>query len=75
MTAAQWTAGNYLLRSGELGIESDTGKQKAGDGRKWNVTPYFTPTGYTGTFSIEDLSTTIHSLTFTNGVLTSYSVS
>lgn len=74
-TAAQWTAANYVLLDGELGIESDTGKQKAGDGRKWADTPYFTPTGYTGTLSIEDLSTAVHSLTFTNGVLTSYSVS
>ena len=40
MTAAQWTAGNYEMLSGELGIESDTGKQKAGNGNRWNNTDY-----------------------------------
>jgi hypothetical protein len=75
MTASQWTARNYVLRSGELGIESDTGKQKVGDGRKWADTPYFTPTGHTGLVSIEDANNAVHLLTFTNGILTAYAVS
>lgn len=75
MTASQWTAGNYTLRAGELGIETDTGKQKAGVGKTWADTSYFTPTGYTGTLTAVDESTNIGTLTFANGVLVSYVVS
>jgi hypothetical protein len=31
-TAAEWTSVNPILASGELGLESDTGKFKIGDG-------------------------------------------
>lgn len=72
MTAAQWTAGNYLLRKGELGIESDTGKQKAGEGKPWSSTSYFTPGGVTTQINIADDGGTLHVLTFTNGILTAY---
>lgn len=72
MTAAQWTARNYFLRSGELGIESDTGKQKAGDGRKWADTPYFTPTGATISFVVFDPDVNENrTLVFENGILIS----
>jgi len=39
-TAAQWTAGNFHLAQGELGIESDTGRKKVGVGKLWNSTDY-----------------------------------
>jgi len=31
-TASNWTSANTLLLAGEIGIESDTGKWKVGDG-------------------------------------------
>ena len=33
-TAADWTAGDYYLSVGELGVESDTGNLKIGVGDK-----------------------------------------
>lgn len=39
-TAAQWSAGNFHLAQGELGIESDTGRKKVGVGSLWNATDY-----------------------------------
>jgi len=53
-TAAQWTAANPVLAAGEVGIESDTRKQKFGDGTTaWNSLAYAggagTVTGVTGT--------------------------
>jgi len=53
-TAAQWTAANPTLAAGEVGIESDTKKQKFGDGTTaWNSLGYAggsgTVTGVTGT--------------------------
>jgi hypothetical protein len=40
-TAAQWTAANPTLAAGEVGIESDTKKQKFGDGTTaWNSLGY-----------------------------------
>jgi len=40
-TAAAWTAANPVLASGELGIETDTGKSKLGDGATtWSALPY-----------------------------------
>lgn len=71
-TAAQWAAANYVLLDGELGIESDTGKQKAGDGRKWADTPYFTPTGATISFVVFDPDVNENrTLVFENGILIS----
>lgn len=40
-TAARWTSINPTLQEGELGIETDTGKIKIGDGIKiWTELPY-----------------------------------
>lgn len=40
-TAAQWTAANPTLSSGEFGLETDTGKGKIGDGATaWNSLNY-----------------------------------
>lgn len=45
-TAAQWTAANTLLAQGEVGIETDTGKIKVGDGSTaWTSLAYFTGSG------------------------------
>lgn len=73
MTAAQWTARNYVLRTGELGIETDTGKQKAGEGKPWLSTSYFTPTGFTGQVTILDAAGE-HVFTFANGLLTGHEI-
>jgi len=40
-TAAAWAIANPLLRQGEPGAESDTGRMKVGDGVKlWSDLPY-----------------------------------
>jgi hypothetical protein len=40
-TAAQWTTANSILASGEIGVETDTGKHKVGDGSSaWNTLNY-----------------------------------
>jgi hypothetical protein len=40
-TAAEWAAANPVLAVGEPGVETDTGKQKFGDGvTAWNSRPY-----------------------------------
>ena len=40
-TAAEWTSANPVLAQGEPGIESDTGKQKFGNGTSaWSALPY-----------------------------------
>jgi hypothetical protein len=39
-TAADWTAGDYYLSVGELGVESDTGNFKVGVGDNWADTSY-----------------------------------
>ena len=51
-TAARWTANNPLMQSGEMGLETDTGLFKIGDGTLlWRALPYgglSGPTGPTG---------------------------
>jgi len=56
-SASQWTAANTLLAQGELGLETDTGKLKIGDGSTvWTSLSYYTAgsaavtsvNGYTG---------------------------
>jgi hypothetical protein len=45
-TAAQWTSANPTLAAGEVGIETDTRKQKFGDGTTaWNSLAYAGATG------------------------------
>lgn len=47
-TAAEWTAANPTLLSGELGLETDTRRTKIGDGiTEWNSLEY-EYTGATG---------------------------
>lgn len=46
--ASVWASVNPVLAQGELGLELDTGKQKAGDGvTEWNALPYL-PSGIPG---------------------------
>ena len=48
-TAAEWTARNTLLLPGEVGLETDTGKLKIGDGvGRWSVLPYLATQGPPG---------------------------
>ena len=52
-TALNWQTNNPVLLAGELGIETDTGKLKIGDGvSHWNDLNYFS--GSTGTVSKYD---------------------
>ncbi len=45
-TAANWTSANPILAQGELGLETDTLKVKAGDGSTaWNSASYLIDTG------------------------------
>ena len=40
-SAANWLKANPVLLAGEIGIETDTGKMKVGNGQaKWRVLPY-----------------------------------
>lgn len=40
-TAANWTAANPILSQGELGLETDTGSFKIGNGTDtWTALPY-----------------------------------
>jgi len=73
MTAALWTAGNYELSSGEFGIESDTGKQKVGVGKRWADTEYLPMgNGLTANVFIYD-NNGEHAITIVNGLITSWS--
>jgi len=47
-TAAQWTSADPVLLEGELGLETDTGRIKVGDGvANWNTTTYNVSSGST----------------------------
>ena len=49
-TAANWSAKNPVLREGEEGYETDTGRRKIGDGTSaWNEIPYTVDQTYTPT--------------------------
>ncbi|MBO00973.1 MAG: hypothetical protein CL438_09980, partial [Acidimicrobiaceae bacterium] len=53
-TAANWTSANPTLTQGELGLETDTGKLKAGDGSTaWTSLSYYT-LGTTGAAMYSD---------------------
>ena len=50
-TAAEWTSGNPTLATGEMGVETDTGKIKVGDGATaWTSLGYTVPN-----LDVEDL--------------------
>lgn len=49
-TAANWTAANPVLQSGEIGFETDTDRLKVGDGvRSWSLLPYVNATAFVAT--------------------------
>ena len=49
-TAANWTSANPILAVGELGLESDTGQYKIGNGvATWTARPYGGVDGADGT--------------------------
>jgi hypothetical protein len=61
-TAAEWTAANYHLLTGEVGVESDTGREKLGIGSQWSHTPYkpglfSVPAGITGATAVANIVT------------------
>lgn len=57
-TAAQWTTANRILAAGEIGVETDTGKIKVGDGTTpWATLDYLADEGggVTGPIGIGDV--------------------
>lgn len=45
-TAKNWSAGNFILLKDQIGVESDTGSYKIGDGlTTWNLLKYKTYNG------------------------------
>lgn len=60
--AAQWSAADYHLLSGEVGLETDTGREKLGTGLKWSQTPYTSKVvsataGITGATAVSNIVT------------------
>lgn len=71
-TAAQWTAANPVLAQGEPGIETDTGKQKFGNGTAaWSALAYASagPQGAAGAAGVAD-DTSVKNLINTPGSAT-----
>ena len=70
-TAAQWTAANPTLAAGEVGIETDTKKQKFGDGTTaWNSLAYAsggTITSVTGTSPVASSGGTTPAISLSAG--------
>jgi hypothetical protein len=59
-TAAQWTAANPVLLLGELGLETDTRRIKAGDGTtSWSSLLYYTGTADAGTLTGSTLAANV----------------
>lgn len=59
-TAADWTANDPVLHSGEIGVELDTGQIKVGDGATaWTVLDYIGATGGGGGVSWPDPPTVV----------------
>jgi len=51
-TAAEWTAADPTLAAGQVGVETDTGKFKFGNGSTaWSALGYFTPAAAAAVFS------------------------
>lgn len=74
-TATAWSDNNPILLLGEMGIESNTGKVKLGDGEtRWNSLDYFvTGAPYTSYFGgdgvILDANTNVLSVTLLYDVI------
>jgi hypothetical protein len=78
-TAAQWTSANPTLAAGEVGIETDTKKQKFGDGTTaWNSLGYVGGSGTVTNVSVvsaNGLAGTVANATTTPAITLSTSVS
>lgn len=73
-TAAQWTSANPTLASGELGLETDSGKFKVGDGATaWTTLAYATGTGYGGVTATDSNTIGTGTKTFTITAGSAYS--
>lgn len=73
-TAANWTSANPTLAQGELGLETDTLKIKAGDGSTtWTSLGYlidtggYAATGVVNTWTAQQIFTELKETTFTLG--------
>ena len=54
-TASIWASNNPVLLTGELGIESDTGKAKLGDGSTpWNTLDYCISMGSVNPYTVSN---------------------
>lgn len=71
-TAADWTTADPVLAAGEVGVETDTGQLKIGDGATaWTALGYFTSGGGSGAnLTWTAASSTVASDTGTDAVLT-----
>lgn len=76
-TAANWTSNNPTLAAGEIGLESDTGNFKIGNGSTaWTSLAYSSnlgtavnaQTGTTYTFALSDANTTLVSLSNSSAI-------
>lgn len=72
-TAAHWTSANPVLLSGELGIESDTGLIKIGDGStNWNSLIYINNFGQTNAAGITAVTTSANETALQNAGVPMY---
>ena len=61
-TASEWTAANPTLKKGEIGIESNTGKFKFGNGStNWTSLPY-------ATYTVSEITTALASKANTSAI-------
>ena len=68
-SSTNWTSTNPTLSQGEMGVETDTGKFKIGDGTSnWVALSYAVPDGY----SDADVDTHLNTSTATSGQVLSY---
>ena len=70
-TASAWTAADPILAQGELGLETDTSKLKAGDGiSSWTILPYY-DLGTVGYVSSDDIGVAGGVQAFDGNIVTS----
>ena len=66
-TAAEWTTANPTLSQGEMGVETDTGKFKIGNGTAtWTALPYVSVQGVQGIQGVQGSGT--QGIQGTNGI-------
>ena len=75
-TAAEWTAQKYTLLANELGVETDTGLAKQGDGvTAWGSLGYFDPYGYQYKNLSKEVTADVTNATATMAAISDLSVS